>query len=219
MNQEKMNNMATTHPRLLVWFASKNPFFVFIKLVPILLFLGFPLLSNFNFQWQYFVHFGIGIFVWSIFEYAIHRWLYHIQFKHKRIQWFFEAFHQYHHNFLDKHHVLNAGFLLIYPLFVFYWGLYFTITNNIISTNFFCCGLLTYYFAYEIVHYLIHYKKFTKGYMYFIQQYHLHHHYKAGNKNYGNTSTLWDKILGTYDVRYKIFDISKTESKHFIMNK
>ena len=34
------HNMATTHPRLLNWFASKNPFQVFLKILPLLLVFG-----------------------------------------------------------------------------------------------------------------------------------------------------------------------------------
>jgi 4-hydroxysphinganine ceramide fatty acyl 2-hydroxylase len=214
-----MHNMATTHPKLLLWFASKNPFFVFLKLLPIIYILIVPFKDIIAFKWSFAIHFFIGLLVWSIFEYVVHRWIYHIQFKNKKIKWFLEAFHLYHHQYLDKHHVLNAGFLIIYPLFASFWIIYFLATQNVIATSFFCFGVIAYYFFYEIVHYFIHYKKYQNGYLQFIQKYHLYHHYKKSNKNFGNTSTLWDVVLGTYDKQYKVFDVSATDDKHFITNK
>jgi 4-hydroxysphinganine ceramide fatty acyl 2-hydroxylase len=211
-----MNNMATTHPKLLLWFASKNPLHVFIKLIPIIAVLFYAISKTFTFTYLHFIHFVIGIVTWSIFEYAVHRWVYHINFKQKNIRWFLEAFHQYHHQYLDKHHVLNAGWLLIYPLFIVFWALYFLCTNNVAATSFFCMGLLAYYFFYENVHYFIHYKKYKSGYMKFIQSYHLHHHYTAGNKNFGNTLSFWDLVFGTYDGGYKKFDVKHASDAHFI---
>lgn len=41
---------------------------------------------------------------------------------------------------------------------------------------------------------------------------HMHHHDKAPNKNFGNTSHLWDVLLGTFDPQYVIYEMSaKTE--------
>lgn len=40
----------------------------------------------------------------------------------------------------------------------------------------------------------------------------MHHHDKAPNKNFGNTSHLWDVLLGTYDPQYVVYEMStKTE--------
>ena len=49
-----------------------------------------------------------------------------------------------------------------------------------------------------------------------IQKYHLYHHYKKWDVNYGNTISLWDRVMGTYDKRYKEMVLSKEQSEDFI---
>lgn len=208
--------MATTHPRLLKWFASKNPFFVLLKITPLILTFIFIIIRS-----EHHLNFGlvyllIGLFTWSFFEYVTHRWIYHAIFKNKKLSWLLDAFHIHHHNNLTDYRVLNAGLFLIYPLGMLFWFLVFIITLNIAMASWFALGMLIYYFFYENVHYFIHYKIYKVGYMKFIQKYHLYHHYKQWNKNYGNTITIWDKLLGTYDSKYKQFEISEDMKKELI---
>ncbi len=214
-----MHNMATTHPHLLRWFASPNPRMVLLKLLPLIALYGYFLIKpNFPF-WSIPVYFGLGIITWSFFEYATHRWVYHIHFKNKKLKWLLEAFHLYHHHNLKDYRVLNAGFLLIYPIAISFWLVVFLFTGQAYTASLFGLGTLTYYFFYENVHYYIHYKKYDKGYMHMIQKYHLYHHYKKWNVNYGNTVTVWDRLLGTYDNGYKDLTLSANESKDFIRYK
>lgn len=211
-----MNNMATTHPRLLKWFASKNPFFVFLKITPLLFVFVWMVFRSEIKSWYGLLFILLGMFTWSFFEYVTHRWIYHTIFKNEKLRWFFEAFHLHHHNNLTDYRVLNAGLFLIYPFAVSFWLFIFLLTSNTEMASWFGIGTLAYYFFYENVHYFIHYKIYTNGYMKFIQKYHLHHHYKQWNKNFGNTITFWDKLLGTYDPEYKQFKITKEIKRELI---
>ena len=211
-----MHNMATKHPRLLKWFASGNPFFVLLKLVPLILLFCWLLTKGENSHLKGAFLFILGLVTWSFFEYATHRWFYHIVFKNKKVMWFLEAFHLYHHHNLTDYRVLNAGLFLIYPLALFFWLVVFLITFDVQLASCFGLGTLGYYFFYENVHYFIHYKVFTSGYMKFIQKYHLYHHYRKWNKNFGNTVTIWDRLLGTYDGGYKEFELSEDMKKELI---
>lgn len=160
----------------------------------------------------------LGMITWSFFEYATHRWFYHTVFKNKKLAWFLDAFHLHHHHNLTDYRVLNAGLFLIYPLAAFFWLVVFLMTQNTVLASWFGLGTLLYYFFYENVHYFIHYKIHHSGYMNFIQKYHLHHHYKRWNKNFGNTTTFWDKVLGTYDAEYKHFIIDKEVEQELIQH-
>lgn len=212
-----MHNMATTSPRLLTFFASKNPLMVLVKLAPILGILIY-LISNSTTKWN-FLYFIIGIVAWSVFEYTSHRWVYHKNFKNRRVRWLLETFHLYHHNTPKDYRVLNAGFFLMYPLAIVIWSLFYLFTLDIFSATWISLGFLTYYFFYENIHYFIHYKEFKNGYLRKMQLYHLHHHHRNWNKNYGNTTLFWDKILGTYDKGFKTFILSKEQKSHFIKSK
>jgi len=212
----EMHNMATTHPGLLKWFASKNPFFVFLKIIPLLvlfIWMVSPLMSAK--EWNIGLYIA-GLFTWSFFEYATHRWFYHTIFKNRKVQWFLEAFHLHHHHNLTDYRVLNAGLLLVYPLGLFFWLGMYLFTFDLELASWFGLGILTYYFFYENVHYFIHFKVYESGYMKFIQKYHLYHHYKRWHKNFGNTVTFWDKLFGTYDSEYKSFEITKEIEQELI---
>ncbi len=219
MKKSELHNIATTSPVLLQFFASKNPFHVLIKLLPIIGLLTWLLIIG-DANWlTSILLLSIGIGFWSLFEYVTHRWIYHINFKNRRVKWFFETFHLYHHTVPKDYRVLNAGLLMIYPLFFLFSGFFFLITLDLTYTAWISFGAITYYFFYENIHYLIHYKEYKKGYLHKIQKFHLYHHYRNWNKNYGNTITIWDKVFRTYDKKYKKF-VPDTEHKtHFILKK
>lgn len=208
--------MATTHPRLLRWFASENPFFVFLKVLPLILVFLWMIHRSEKMSVYGLLSLLLGMLTWSFFEYATHRWVYHTVFKRKRVAWFLDAFHLHHHNNLTDYRVLNAGLLLIYPLAAFFWLVVFLATQSMALAAWFGLGTLSYYFFYENVHFFIHYKIHRSGYMQIIQKYHLHHHYKRWNKNFGNTTTIWDKLLGTYDSEYKQFEITENIERELI---
>lgn len=208
--------MATTHPRLLRWFASSNPLSVLLKITPLIVVFVWMTLSMKISLSQGISFLLLGMLTWSFFEYATHRWLYHTIFKNENFRWFIEAFHLHHHHNLTDYRVLNAGLFLIYPLAAFFWLSIFLLSSNTELASWFGIGILIYYFFYENVHYFIHYKVHKSGYMKFIQKYHLHHHYKRWNKNYGNTLTIWDRLMGTYDPSYKQFEITDEIEKELI---
>lgn len=209
------SNFTMDKPHWLFWLASKNPFFVMLKLAPILLGLLYLIWLKVPFEPIHALYFCTGLVFWSFVEYAIHRWIYHIDYKIEPIRWFLDGFHRHHHNNLQDYRVLNAGFLLIYPIFILVFGLTLILTSWAFSL-YFTLGVLLYYFFYENIHYFIHYKAYESGYMKWIQQYHLYHHYRNWDVNYGNTLAVWDRILGTYDARFKELELSQQEIEDLI---
>lgn len=162
--------------------------------------------------------FVLGVVSWSLFEYLVHRFAYHKRTNSKKIQWYLDAFHLHHHKNLQDYSVLNASFLLIYPLTLIILSTIYFVTEDLVLTASFGLVMTLYYLFYEYVHYLIHLKTHTNFYLKYIQKYHLYHHYKNWNKNFGNTITLWDKIFGTYDANYKNLTLTKKQQADFILN-
>ncbi len=210
-------NMANSNRKLLSYFTSTNPKMVGFKLIPFILFLGYFISQQKVIKITvYGLSFIIGILTWSLFEYVTHRWVYHIQYKNKQLKWLIDSFHLHHHHHLQDYEVLNAGFFITIPVFFTFWISGWLLTANTGIASMFCFGILVYYFFYENVHYYIHYKEFKTGYMKHIQQYHLYHHYNKWNKNYGNTTTIWDRLFGTYDKAYKSIIYSAVQKNNFI---
>lgn len=63
----------------------------------------------------------------------------------------------------------------------------------------FTTGMISTYFAYEVAHRRIHTHPPRNAYGRWARRSHLHHHFGAPMRNFGVTSPVWDKVLGTYD--------------------
>lgn len=213
--------MASENHFILDFFASRNPTQVILKTIPLLILYVYVLFTMFNVAIfnKIVLMFFRGFISWSMFEYFVHRVFYHKRTKSKKIQWYLDAMHLHHHKNLKDYRVLNAGFLMIYPLTFFVLSLTYLIAKDIILVASFGLGMTLYYLFYEYIHYQIHYKFHSKGYLNFVQKYHLYHHYYNWNKNFGNTIAIWDKLFGTYDAKYKELELTKEQVQNFILKK
>ena len=63
----------------------------------------------------------------------------------------------------------------------------------------FTAGMIGTYFAYEVAHRRTHTHPPRNRYGRWARRSHLHHHFGAPMRNFGVTSPVWDKVLGTYD--------------------
>lgn len=146
-----------------------------------------------------------GAIYWTLIEYIIHRWIYHIRYRNFSFRTFIESFHMHHHRDITDGEVLNAGPLLVYPMFVVvHLPLVWMKPDDL---AFLALGNILMYSFYEFVHFRIHLRPGKSRYISFIQKFHLHHHYFDPGVNFGNTSPLWDHIFRTYDPNYLQFNI------------
>ncbi|MBK5288450.1 MAG: sterol desaturase family protein, partial [Acidimicrobiia bacterium] len=60
-------------------------------------------------------------------------------------------------------------------------------------------GMISMYFGYEIAHRRTHTHPPRGRYGRWARRNHLHHHFGAPMRNFGVTSPVWDRVLGTYD--------------------
>lgn len=147
--------------------------------------------------------FFIGLISWSLMEYFLHRYVFHIDTKSIPGNFFHFFAHGIHH--LSP---LDTTRLTFPP--------YFSIVIGIIiyslSTRFFSlqsgvqawfAGLITGYMFYDTLHYYFHHEKFLHWvpligqYVTYMKSRHLAHHYKNPNKNYGVSSPFFDYVFGT----------------------
>jgi dihydroceramide fatty acyl 2-hydroxylase len=164
---------------------------------------------------EFLAGFAFGVIQWTLLEYVIHRWIYH-RLRRRILRNLVDSFHAHHHSHMDDPQVMNAGPLLVYPalgLAGLVDGLLFGMRPDVTAAI--LLGTTWAYAFYEWVHFRIHQKPERGGYLAWIQRYHLHHHYRSANSCYGNTSSLWDHVFGTYDARYRQLDASSAPSAHF----
>lgn len=60
-------------------------------------------------------------------------------------------------------------------------------------------GLIATYYGYEVAHRRIHTHPPASGYGRWARRSHLHHHFGSPMRNFGVTTPVWDRVLGTYD--------------------
>ncbi|URD91435.1 fatty acid [Musa troglodytarum] len=137
-----------------------------------------------------------GILLWTLIEYSLHRFLFHMKTKGYWGNTIHYLFHGCHHKYpMD-------GLRLVFPpaataiICVPFWHLLHLLMAPSAVPAVFGGGLLG-YVIYDCTHYYLHHGHPSKHPAKHLKRFHLNHHFKVQNKGFGITSSLWDIIFGT----------------------
>jgi sterol desaturase/sphingolipid hydroxylase (fatty acid hydroxylase superfamily) len=143
----------------------------------------------------------VGLFIWTITEYLLHRFIFHFHTTSdfgKRITF---MFHGVHHDYPNDTKRLVMPPSVSIPLAIGFFFLFTAILGDISVTSFFI-GFIGGYLFYDISHYAIHHFNMHSKFWLVIKNHHMRHHYQSPELGFGVSSPLWDKILKTgYDVK------------------
>ncbi|KAH7836736.1 hypothetical protein Vadar_004950 [Vaccinium darrowii] len=137
-----------------------------------------------------------GIFIWTLIEYTLHRFLFHI----KTTSYWGNTLHYLIHGCHHKHPM--DGLRLVFPpaatavLCVPFWNLVKLIFTPPLTPAMFGGGLLG-YVIYDVTHYYLHHGQPKSELPRNLKKYHLNHHFRIQDKGFGITSSLWDKTTTT----------------------
>ncbi|KAL3424496.1 CC1-like family splicing factor [Phlyctema vagabunda] len=141
-----------------------------------------------------------GLFLWTFFEYILHRFLFHLDkwLPDNRVALTLHfLLHGIHHYLpMDKLRLVMPPtlFLILATPFwklahtIFYW-------NWHIATAVYCGGIFG-YVCYDLTHYFLHHRNLP-SYWRELKKYHLQHHFMDYENGFGVTSRFWDRIFGT----------------------
>ncbi|XP_043701977.1 dihydroceramide fatty acyl 2-hydroxylase FAH1-like [Telopea speciosissima] len=137
-----------------------------------------------------------GIFIWTLLEYTLHRFLFHIETKSYWGNTMHYLLHGCHHK-----HPMDALRLVFPPagtavLSLLFWNLLKLVATPSTTPALFG-GILLGYVMYDVTHYYLHHGKPSTEVPRKLKKYHLNHHFRIQNKGFGITSSLWDKVFGT----------------------
>ncbi|KRH11815.2 hypothetical protein GLYMA_15G132500v4 [Glycine max] len=138
----------------------------------------------------------LGIFVWTLLEYSLHRFLFHIKTK----TYWGNTLHYLLHGCHHKHPM--DGLRLVFPpaataiLLMPFWNLVKLMATTSTAPALFGGGLLG-YVMYDCTHYYLHHGQPRTEVPRNLKKYHLNHHFRIQDKGFGITSSLWDKVFGT----------------------
>ncbi|KAF9214240.1 fatty acid alpha-hydroxylase [Podila verticillata] len=140
-----------------------------------------------------------GMFLWTLAEYVIHRFLFHLD-DYLPNSTFWQVAHFLLHGI---HHYLPMDRLRLVMPPALAVALAIPINKLIHSALPYAqayavfSGLLLGYVLYDMTHYYLHHAKVFKIHFREMKTYHLAHHYKNFEGGYGITSKIWDKVFNT----------------------
>jgi len=145
---------------------------------------------------------ALGVGVWTLLEYLVHRFILHGRFPDgrglltHRVHTFFDTMHADHHQRPWDGMYIN-GYLDSIPFAVLFVAVSFLLTP-FYKAPVLVAGLLQSYVLEEWIHYSVHFCRFKSRYFQYIRLHHWYHHSPRGSSlGFGLTSGLWDRISGT----------------------
>jgi sterol desaturase/sphingolipid hydroxylase (fatty acid hydroxylase superfamily) len=141
--------------------------------------------------------FLLGLFLWTLTEYVLHRFVFHFHPKTAFGQKIFFVFHGVHHDYPNDSKRLVMPPAVSIPLAIIFYFLF----RGIVGAHFlppFFGGFLIGYLVYDTSHYAFHHFRVHGKTLEYLKRHHTRHHYMNPDINYGVSSPLWDFVFGTY---------------------
>ena len=145
--------------------------------------------------------FPAGVLVWTLLEYVLHRFVFHIQIpvRNPKLREIINASHLGHHA-----SPRDPKRLLVHPLYglvvsALLFGLFYAFSLSLFSAGGLTIGVWAGFLYYEAVHYRVHFSLSGGGLVARQRRAHFYHHFTNNRQCFGVTSPLWDYVFGTYD--------------------
>lgn len=137
-----------------------------------------------------------GIMGWTLMEYLLHRFIFHLKPIGPLTKRFVFLFHGLHHD--DP----NDPTRLVMPpvpaiLIMFLLWKFFELFIPIFYLTGFMAFFTVGYLLYDYIHYATHHFKMTGKVGRYLKKWHLQHHFRHEKAKYGVSSPLWDYIFRT----------------------
>lgn len=139
--------------------------------------------------------FFIGTLVFTLVEYIVHRYIFHISTDTPAKEKFQYTAHGVHHEFPKDKDRLAMPPILSITLSTILLFVFRLIMGDFVFA--FLPGFLVGYAAYLSVHYMVHAYQPPKNFLKILWVNHGIHHYKNGEVVFGVSSPLWDYVFGT----------------------
>ena len=139
--------------------------------------------------------FFAGIAVWTVFEYVMHRYLFHWKSDAALVQKFVFLMHGNHH--ADPNDGLRNLMppIVSNPIASAVWGVLVLLLGSPGTWVF--LGFMTGYVTYDITHYACHQWPMKGRLAFMLKRHHMRHHHVGQHGNYAITALFWDRVFGS----------------------
>lgn len=137
----------------------------------------------------------VGLFVWTLFEYAMHRFPFHFISKHAILNRLVFLMHGNHHD-NPKDALRNLMPLLVsLPIASIAWIVSVMLLGAPGTWMF--LGWITGYVIYDLVHYACHQLPMKGRIGSALKRHHMRHHHIDQSGNYAISAIFWDRVFGS----------------------
>ncbi len=139
--------------------------------------------------------FVAGLLVFTLIEYVMHRYVFHLSPKTEKQEKFAYKVHGVHHDYPKDKDRLAMPIPLSITLATLFFFFYKLLMGDLVYG--FLPGFLMGYASYLWVHYMVHAFQPPKNFWKVLWVHHGIHHYKDPGNAFGVSSPLWDYVFGT----------------------
>jgi dihydroceramide fatty acyl 2-hydroxylase len=145
--------------------------------------------------------FLIGLFIWTLSEYLLHRFVFHFRPRNPTQERIIYLFHGIHHHQPQCKTRLVMPPVVSIPLAFIFYGLFSLILGNILGAPQWVApmisGFTIGYLIYDLTHYATHHFAMRSGWWKYVKRYHMVHHFRTPDARFGVSSPLWDIVFHT----------------------
>jgi dihydroceramide fatty acyl 2-hydroxylase len=138
----------------------------------------------------------LGYGLWTLFEYWLHRIVFHFEPDHgigARLHWIIHGVHHEHPN--DRLRLVMPPAVSV-PLAALVFGaLYLVFGERYVPAV--GAGFFAGYLAYDMIHYYVHHFRPRSSLGRMLRERHMRHHFQDDTKGFGISAPYWDEVFGT----------------------
>lgn len=151
--------------------------------------------------WYILLGYVLGLFIWTLAEYLLHRFIFHFKARNPWQERVIFLFHGVHHAQPQCKTRLVMPPVVSIPLALVLYGLFYLVIGMLMQNVHWVApifaGMITGYIIYDLTHYATHHFPMRSKVLKFLKRYHMQHHYKTPNMRFGVSSPLWDIVFKT----------------------
>ncbi|XJJ62457.1 sterol desaturase family protein (plasmid) [Novosphingobium sp. BL-8H] len=136
-----------------------------------------------------------GLLVWSLFEYAMHRYLFHWETEVPVFQAFVFLMHGNHHDAPNDPLRSLMPLSASVPIAAIVWGIFALLFGT--PGTWLFLGFMVGYVIYDVVHYAAHQWPMQGKLAQAIKRHHMRHHYVDEGGNFSISAIFWDRVFGS----------------------
>lgn len=143
--------------------------------------------------------FALGIVAWSLTEYLLHRFVFHLEPESRWGRRLHFVIHGVHHDFPHDPMRLVMPPSVSIPLAIGFWFLFRALLGPAWALPAFA-GFLLGYLIYDMAHYHMHHHRSKNRLSLAVRRYHYRHHFQQSDRGFGVTTPVWDRVFRTSPV-------------------